>query len=179
MSKFKVASGIVTAAGVSAFAFLSMTNDSGIKYTQEFEGTVLENYIDSVGVETWCVGETQMGRLDKGYTKRYCNELFFSRYSQYSSQLYSCYSEDMKKYVTPMMHATFTDLYYNTGAKCNSGVMRALKRGDPVGACEFTLKYKFAGGKDCSIRTNNCYGVWQRRVKLVTPCVQDAVEVAG
>lgn len=155
---------VLTAAVLSPFAFLAATNEAGISYTEQFEGTVLHNYLDSVGVETWCTGETQVGRLESGYTKEYCSQLFFASYAQYSSQLYGCYTDEMKKYVTPSMHAAFVDVYYNTGAKCNTGMMRALKRGDPVGACNFILKYKRAGGRDCSVRANNCYGVWARRL---------------
>lgn len=134
-----VSGGLTTAAMVSAFAFLSATSQVGAPMTAEFEGMVLKNYIDSVGVETWCVGETQMGRLEEGYTEEYCMQLFNARYPQYASQLYGCYSEDMKRYVTPAMHASFTDVYYNTGAKCMSGMMRKIRRGDPVAACDFTL----------------------------------------
>ena len=173
-NKSKSAAGIITAAMVSSVAFFVASSETGLKYTQEFEGTVLSNYIDSVGVETWCTGETQMGRLDDGYTKEYCSQLFYASYSQYSSSLYYCYDDEMKKHVTPSMHAAFTDVYYNTGAKCNTGMMRALKAGDPVGACNYTLRYKIAGGKDCSIRSNNCYGVWERRLTMLPICLDDA-----
>lgn len=169
--------GLITAAMVSAALFLSNTVDHGAHMTAQFEGMVLENYIDTVGVETWCIGETQMGRLDAGYTKEYCEQLFFARYTQYSGQLYACYDDKAKRYVTPAMHAAFTDVYYNTGSRCNTGMIRNLKRGKPVVACEYTLKYKRAGGKDCSIRENNCYGVWKRRLEFYPKCLEDAKKI--
>ena len=169
--------GVVTAAMVSPAVFLAKSVEVGAPMTEKFEGLVLENYLDSVGIETWCVGETQMGRLEEGYTIEYCRALFNTRFAQYSAQLYSCYTEDMKRYVTPSMHASFTDVYYNTGAKCRTGMMRNIKRGKPVAACNFTLKYKRAGGKDCSIRKNNCWGVWDRRVTMLPVCVSDAEQI--
>ena len=145
--------------------------------TAEFEGMVLENYTDVVGIETWCVGETMTGRLESGYTKEYCHSLFSSRFTQYSSQLYSCYDDTAKKYVTPKMHAAFVDVYYNTGAKCKTGMIRNLKKGKPVQACDYILKYKRAGGKDCSVRSNGCYGVYDRRLKFHPICVEDAKKI--
>lgn len=173
----KLTAGLITAAMVPASVFIFETTNTGAKMTTAFEGVVLNNYIDTVGVETWCIGETQMGRLDKGYTLEYCNKLFAARYPQYASQLYSCYDEQMKRYVTPRMHSAFTDVYYNTGKRCNTGIMRHLKAGDPVAACEFIKRYKFADGKDCSVRSNGCWGVWDRRVKLSEICLNDARQI--
>jgi len=170
---------IPTAATLGASVFLYDAQNIGQDYTQEFEGTVLGVYRDSVGIETWCTGETLAGRLPEGetYTKEYCDQLFTASYSGYSARMYACYDDTMKQYVTPAMHATFTDVYYNTGARCNTGMMRALRNKDPVGACEYILKYKYAGGKDCSIRSNNCYGVWDRRVTMYDLCVEDAKKI--
>jgi lysozyme len=166
--------GLVTAAMVSAGVFLGLADDKGAPMTAEFEGTVLANYIDAVGVETWCTGETQMGRLEKGYTREYCMKLFVKSYSVYSRQVYSCYNETAKKYVTPSMHAAFTDVFYNAGAGCKSNMIGFLKVGQPVKACNVILQYKRAGGKDCSVRSNGCYGVWDRRLKVYPLCVSDA-----
>lgn len=168
---------LITAASVSMAVFLSIADLKTAPMTAQFEGMVLQNYMDVVGVETWCVGETQVGRLEKGYTREYCLALFKARFSEYSSKLYGCYTEDMKRFVTPAMHGAFTDVYFNTGARCNTGMMRALMAGRPVAACDFILKYKRAGGKDCSIRTNGCYGVWDRRIKMHGPCLEEAQQL--
>ena len=172
-----IGGGLVTAAMVSAAVFLGLTTPIGAPMTASFEGEVLRNYRDGVGVETWCIGETQMGRLEKGYTHEYCQTLFSARYPQYAAQLYSCYNDKAKRYVTPAMHAAFTDVYYNTGAKCSTGMIRNLKAGKPVQACDSTLQYKRAGGRDCSIKANGCYGVWDRRIKMYPICMNDAVKL--
>lgn len=170
----KTALGLVTAAMVSAGVFLGLAGDKGAPMTKEFEGTVLANYIDAVGVETWCTGETQLGRLEKGYTYDYCMKLFVKSYSVYSRQVYNCYNDNAKKYVTPNMHAAFTDVFYNAGAGCKSNMIGFLKAGQPVKACNVILQYKRANGKDCSVRSNGCYGVWDRRLKVYPLCVSDA-----
>lgn len=170
----KTATGLVTAAMVPTTVFLLQAADIGAPMTAEFEGAVLRNYLDIGGVESWCIGETQVGRLESGYTLDYCKKLFFERYPQYAARVYACYDEKSKAYVTPMMHAAFTDVFYNAGAGCKSGMIRNLKAGNPVAACDIILAYKNVNGKDCSVRANGCYGVWDRRVKLHTKCIQDA-----
>lgn len=173
----KVGLGLVTAAMISAAAFLGLVDDKGAPMTAQFEGEVLGNYVDVVGVETWCIGETQVGRLENGYTKEYCMDLFLSRYRDYSKRVYACYDGTAKRYVTPAMHSAFVDVFYNAGADCKSGMIRHLKAGNPVAACNNILEWKKAGGKDCSIRSNGCYGVWDRRVKVHVGCVSDAKRI--
>lgn len=173
----KTALGLTTAAMISTVAFIGISTDRGAPMTAQFEGEVLGNYIDAVGVETWCIGETQLGRLEAGYTKKYCMDLFKSRYQTYSRQVYDCYDAKAKRYVTSAMHLAFTDVFYNAGANCKSGMIRFLKAGNPVAACNNILDWKRAGGKDCSIRSNGCYGVWDRRVKVHRLCIGDAQRI--
>lgn len=170
----RIITGVITAAMISTATFIGLSNDKGAPLTAAFEGEVLGNYIDTVGVETWCIGETEVGRLEHGYTKEYCMSLFLSRYSQYSKRVYDCYDAKAKRYVTPSMHAAFTDVFYNAGATCKSGMIRFSKTGNPVAACRNILDWKIAGGKDCSVRSNGCYGVWSRRVRLYHICIGDA-----
>ena len=136
--------GIITAASVSMAVFLGIADIRTAPMTIQFEGMVLANYWDAIGgVETWCIGETQEGRLPAGnYTKKYCTDLFIKRFGTYSKKLYGCYTEDMKLYVSPSMHGAFTDVYYNTGARCNTVMMREVKAGNPVKACDGILQYK-------------------------------------
>lgn len=170
----KIGLGLVTAAMISGAAFLGLSVDKGAPMTAQFEGEVLGNYIDAVGVETWCIGETEVGRLEKGYTREYCMALFLTRYPVYSAKVYNCYDAKAKRYVTPAMHSAITDVFYNAGATCKSGMIRFLKAGNPVAACKNILDWKKAGGRDCSIRANGCYGVWDRRLKVFPMCMNDA-----
>ncbi len=170
----KAGLGIVTAAMIGAAAFIGLSTDKGAPMTASFEGAVLRNYADIGGVESWCYGETQVGRLEKGYTLEYCKTLFYTRFPQYAEAVYDCYDAKAKRFVTPAMHSAFTDVFYNAGASCKSGMIRYLKAGNPVAACNNILAWRNVNGKDCSDRKNGCYGVWDRRVKFHALCINDA-----
>ncbi|NQZ14309.1 MAG: glycoside hydrolase family protein [Alphaproteobacteria bacterium] len=157
---------------MSAAIFFGSVADIGMKPTQDAEGTVLHPYYDSVGVLTWCTGETQVG-YQESFTEKECNALFSARYNQYASRLFSCYTEEGKRHVTPKMHAAFTDVYYNTGAKCKTSMVRNVNAGKPEAACDAILLYKYAGGKDCSHPDNRtCRGVWKRRLQFHELCME-------
>ncbi|STT78369.1 putative endolysin R of prophage CP-933V [Klebsiella pneumoniae] len=54
---------------------------------------------------------------------------------------------------------------YNIGpGKCfPSTFYRKLNAGDRKGACAEIRRWIFDGGKDCRVRSNNCYGQVSRR----------------
>lgn len=187
--------GIVTVAMASAAVFLGLAGPVGKPVTEKFENIELVEYYDTSDVLSWCGGETQVGRLPKGqfYTYEYCKALFDAQWDKYSAQMYSCYTADMAPFITVAMHVAFTDTFYNTGAKCSSGMMRAIRRGDPVAACGFLKEYrksrtprggrldgldgKIDGYMDCSLtkgEPKGCYGIWTRRVEFADMCLAEA-----
>lgn len=60
---------------------------------------------------------------------------------------------------------------YGTSAFANSSMLRYLKVGKYRAACDSLLKYKYVAKRDCSIRKNNCYGVWTRQLERHKKCV--------
>lgn len=60
---------------------------------------------------------------------------------------------------------------YGIGAWSNSSMLRNLKAGKYKVACDSLLKYKFVSKRDCSIRSNGCYGVWTRQVERHNKCM--------
>jgi len=60
---------------------------------------------------------------------------------------------------------------YGTLAFANSSMLRNLKQGKYKAACDSLLKYKYVAGRDCSIRSNGCYGVWIRQVERHKKCL--------
>ena len=68
---------------------------------------------------------------------------------------------------------TFLDFTYNYGQAYwnGSSMLRNLKQGKYVAACESLLKYKYVAKRDCSIRSNNCYGVWTRQKWRYDQCM--------
>lgn len=57
------------------------------------------------------------------------------------------------------------DLGYNVGvgAVCKSSINAKVQSENYAAACATITQFRFAAGKDCSIRSNNCFGVWRRR----------------
>ena len=73
------------------------------------------------------------------------------------------------------------DFVYNFGFGNwqKSSIRQAYLNGEYILACESYLKYKYAGGKDCSIRSNGCYGVWLRSQKRRDDCLKAGDEKQG
>lgn len=67
----------------------------------------------------------------------------------------------------------YLDFTYNFGQSNwnNSSMLRNLKAGQYVKACDSLLKWKYVAKKDCSIRKNNCYGVWTRQLERHSKCM--------
>lgn len=67
----------------------------------------------------------------------------------------------------------YLDFTYNFGqANWNqSSMLRNLKQGKYVRACDSLLKWKYVAKKDCSVRSNNCYGVWTRQLERHQKCI--------
>lgn len=61
---------------------------------------------------------------------------------------------------------------YGTSAFANSSMLRNLKAGKYRAACDSLLKYKYVAKRDCSIRKNNCYGVWVRQRGRYQKCME-------
>ncbi len=67
----------------------------------------------------------------------------------------------------------YLDFTYNFGQANwrSSSMLRNLKAGQYVQACKSLLKWKYVAKRDCSIRSNNCYGVWTRQVERYQKCM--------
>jgi lysozyme len=154
---------LVVAAGAAIGAPITLNN----------EGMKLVPYYDSVGVRTWCGGETEIGYKEK-FTEQECVKLFGVRYGYYSDRTAMFYNDVAKTVVTPEIHASMVDMSYNVGLPTvqKSSMIRELNAGRPANACAAILLYNKAGGLDCRVRSNNCYGVWDRRLKIKKLCMK-------
>lgn len=67
----------------------------------------------------------------------------------------------------------YMDFAYNFGIANwkSSSMLRNLKQGKHVEACNALLKWKYVAKRDCSIRKNGCYGVWVRQVERNKICL--------
>ena len=75
--------------------------------------------------------------------------------------------------LTQAEYNVYLDFVYNYGqANWNgSSMLRNLKAGQYKQACASLLKYKYVAKRDCSIRSNGCYGVWTRQLDRYNKCM--------
>ena len=75
--------------------------------------------------------------------------------------------------LTQNEYESYLDFSYQYGVNAFNGssMYRLLKQGQYTQACNAMLRYKFVAGRDCSIRKNNCYGVWTRQQERVKKCL--------
>lgn len=67
----------------------------------------------------------------------------------------------------------YVTLGYNVGpgAVCRSSIVRKVQAGEYEAACNTILDFYKATGKDCRVRSNGCYGVWDARLKANKLCL--------
>jgi lysozyme len=134
------------------------------------EGLSLKSYQDSVKVWTICRGHTGP-EVKKGllYTNAMCDALFRSDIWKAMQGVLRNTSVELPE---PVL-VSFTSFVFNVGeGKYRTSTMRRLANsGDIVGACKQLPRWKFAGGLDCSVRSNNCWGVWERRLREQELCL--------
>ena len=61
---------------------------------------------------------------------------------------------------------------YGTAAICKSSMVTLINQGRYAEACEAYGRYRFVGKppRDCSVRSNGCYGVYTRAMERVKKC---------
>lgn len=133
------------------------------------EGISLKSYTDSVRIWTICRGHTGP-EVKKGlvYTEAMCDALF-------RSDIWKAMEGVLKytkvKMPEPMLVA-MTSFAFNAGIYNyrDSTMLQLINRGDFAAACKQLPRWKYAGGYDCSVRSNNCWGVWERRLREQNLC---------
>jgi lysozyme len=61
---------------------------------------------------------------------------------------------------------------YGPSALCNSSIVRLANAGDYAGSCKAYERFRFVAGRDCSVRSNGCYGVWLRSQERSATCMR-------
>ena len=155
---------------------LTVISLGGIAYTQSKEGTVLVPYKDSVGVVTVGTGSTvyedgtKVKMTDPPITQKRATELLKNHMAK-DARIFN------KTLLGVPLSQTEYDLYmdftyqFGTGAWSSSSMLRNLKQGKYKQACDSLLKWKYAAKRDCSVRSNGCYGVWVRQVERHSKCI--------
>lgn len=133
------------------------------------EGDSLASYRDVGGVWTACGG---VSRVPAGstYTAAQCQAMTQSEIGKFMQQVAAIVPSD----TTAEVLAADTSFAYNVGiiGFSHSTTFKLQNSGDIRGSCNAMLKWFSAGGRDCRIRANNCYGVYQRRIDERDLCMK-------
>lgn len=137
---------------------------AGLAFIQSNEHTVYKAYPDPVAgwhVPTICAGHTAGVRLGDVASPEQCWAMLQFDANAAGRALSNCITVE----VTQNQADALIDLAHTTGpaAVCRSSIARKLNQGDVIGAADVFPEFYKAGGKDCRIRANGCYGVVTRR----------------
>ena len=164
MSKIKV---WVVGLAASAAFFTSLIG---------YEGYKSKPYLDSAKVATIGIGSTsyengsKVKMTDKPITKERAVEIAKAHIAK-DEVVFRKSLQGVK--LTQAEYDVYLDFVYNYGqANWNgSSMLRNLKAGQYKQACASLLKYKYVAKRDCSIRSNGCYGVWARQQDRYNKCI--------
>lgn len=136
------------------------------QFLNEKEGNSLAAYKDGGGIWTICRGATMVdGKpVEQGMklTQAKCTQVNAIE----RNKALAWVDRNIKVPLTEPQKAGIASFCpYNIGpGKClPSGFFRKLNAGDRIGACAEIRRWIFDGGKDCRIRSNNCFGQVSRR----------------
>lgn len=75
--------------------------------------------------------------------------------------------------VSQVEYDLYNDFVYQYGINAwkGSSMLRNLKAGQYTAACKSLLNWKYVAKRDCSVRSNGCYGVWTRQVERYNKCM--------
>lgn len=147
------------------------------------EGTKYVPYSDTgfgPGVMTYCSGVTYPPPIkNHRYTKEECAEIDSIAIAKHTQSFMSC----IKRPITNGQLVAGALLFYNVGSSCDKTYVKLLNAGKGKASCEGLLLYKYVHRKnkrtgkmeqlDCSIRSNNCYGVYKRHRTEYGLCTEE------
>jgi len=153
----------LVAAGASAVAIAT-------QFLSEKEGADrLVAYQDDNGVWTACMGITRGVKATSRFTPQQCKAMDAAAVNEAA--------DEVKRIVTvpltePERAAVISFCAYNIGqGKCSTSTfLKELNAGDRKAACAQINRWIYDGGRDCRIRSNDCYGQVIRRQQETALC---------
>ncbi|MFK8864065.1 lysozyme [Acinetobacter nosocomialis] len=141
-----------------------------------YEGYSSKPYLDSGKVATIGIGSTKyengtsVKMTDKPITKERAIQISKSHISK-DEMAFRKSLPGVK--LTQTEYDVYLDFVYNFGqSNWNQSSMKSeLIKGNHIAACNALLKWKFVAKRDCSIRSNGCYGVWIRQLDRHQKCL--------
>jgi lysozyme len=110
---------------------------------------------------TACYGRLQGAKIGTHRTKPECDAQLREDLNKVSAQV----SGLLRVKVTQGQFDALVDFAYNAGITnlANSSLLRYVNAGNFVAAGKEFNRWVYANGKDCRIRSNNCFGLIERR----------------
>lgn len=163
MGKLQENSGKLASAVISAALLVA------VPFIYGKEGDELQAYKDVAGVWTICGGVTGVAP-GTTLTAAQCGQLTQSTIGHFMQQVDSL----LKVVVTPTTLAAHTSFAYNIGLGGYKGskALTLTNAGNTAAGCLAMANWYTAGGVDCRVRANGCYGVVQRRDDEVKLCLE-------
>lgn len=142
----------------------------------QHEGFRAKPYRDSVGVPTIGIGTTQ---YPDGSRVKITDPAITKEQAVKYAAAHLTKDETKFRHSIPTValsqaeYDVYLDFAYNFGMGNwqKSSMRRELLKGNHKAACQALLKYRYAGGRNCSIRSNNCWGVWTRQLDRYNKCM--------
>ena len=143
---------------------------------EKYEGYSAKPYKDSGGVVTQGIGSTTkpdgkpIKMTDPPITRKTAQEWAKAHVSK-DEVVFRKSLHGVK--LSQVEYNSYLDFVYNFGQSNwnKSSMLKNLRAGKYVEACKSLLKWKYVAKRDCSIRSNNCYGVWTRQVERYNKCM--------
>lgn len=135
------------------------------------EGELHHAYQDSIGVWTICRGHTQGVKEGDVATQAQCDKWFTEDLAiaerAYDRLVSYPHNDNVK--------AAMISFIFNAGEGNfrKSTMLKLLNQGKKVQACQQLPRWKYAGGRDCTIRSNNCTGLIKRRQDEMNLCLKE------
>ncbi len=141
-----------------------------------YEGYSSKPYLDSGKVATIGIGSTiyENGTKVKMSDKPISKERAIQISKAHVSKDEVAFKNSLKGVkLSQAEYDTYLDFAYQfgTNAWSSSSMLKNLKTGQFTQACKSLLKWKYVAKRDCSIRSNGCYGVWTRQQNRYEKCM--------
>lgn len=151
---------LTTAVRTSVAALVLST--AGIGFLQTEEGHSNRVYLDSIGKPTVCTGHMDAKmKVGTYYTDEQCAELLRTDTDSAAYAVRQLVKVPLYQYEFDAL----VSFCFNVGnGNCRSAsLFKVLNNGDYAAVPYQLSRWRFAGGRDCAVRSNNCYGVYLRR----------------
>lgn len=146
-----------------------------------FEGYRTNAYQDTGKVWTICYGETKGVKQGDKATKQQCDNILLQSLLAHNKPF-----ESLPVELPDNVHLATLDWAYNvgTGNATSSTLWKYLRVGQWEKACNELPKWRFVAKQDCAISSNNCSGVYKRRILEQKICLgevtgDDAIRQLG